>query len=135
MAKMVRAGFAIEDISPPLGTPLLGTGVATKRPCTSVNDPTYARAVAIEDAGQRALIVGLDLCFLGRRQSDQIKAALQRELGLRAEQVLLNCSHTHAAAAASEYLDMSRAPEPLAKYMAQLVPEVVRVARSAGDSQ
>jgi len=129
------AGFAREDITPPKGTPILGTGLSTERLSESVNDPTYARVLALEHSGQKVLIVGLDLCFLGGNESNRLKSALERELGLRPDQILLNCSHTHAAAAASGYSDMLDAPELLKKYMDQVEPALVKAAKRATESQ
>lgn len=126
----MEAGFAKEDITPPLGAFLLGTGLATLRPCDRVNDPICVRALAVRDAGEEALIFGIDSCFLGRAEADRFKGALGRELGLLPRQILLNASHTHSAPAACAYVDMRDVP-PLHDYLTQLETALIRAGRRA----
>jgi hypothetical protein len=61
-----------------------------------VHDEIFARVLYLEHEGWEALIVALDLLFLGRDDVDRVNEAIEAELGLSAEEILINCSHTHS---------------------------------------
>lgn len=127
----MKAGYSRIDITPPLGTPLMGWGKPWQRLSTGVHDPLYARVLWLEDGDEQLAIVGLDLCFIGRDDADRVKGVLARELDLLPRQVLLSASHTHAGPAVGNYLDMEWEPSPRG-YLRQLdaaILEGIRVAR------
>jgi len=93
----MRAGFARTRITPPVGTTMYGFGSRDReRGCEGVHDDLYARALYLSDGGEAALIVGLDLLFLGRGEADRYKGAIGNRLDLSPRQILLNTSHTHS---------------------------------------
>ena len=56
----------------------------------------WVKALALEDTlGHRAVFVTSDLLGLPKGMSDEIRYQLEKELGLKKGQVLLNSSHTH----------------------------------------
>jgi neutral ceramidase len=92
----MRAGSGREQITPPLGTPMMGWATRDfEHGCTGVHDDLFVRALFLEHAGEAALSMGLDLCFLGREEADRVKGAIGRHLDLAPRQILLNASHTH----------------------------------------
>lgn len=94
---MGRAGFAKVLITPPVGVELAGYGVYLGRRSTQVHDDLFARALVLEDdAGERVLLLSLDLLGLNwdlyREITDQAAAAA----GLDPARVLVSCTHTHS---------------------------------------
>lgn len=98
-AGSVMAGFAREDISPPLGTRMAGSGFRDLDPqgVQGIHDPLFVRAVYLKQGDVEMLIVAFDLLFISREESDQFKGALGRALELLPKQILFNSSHTHTA--------------------------------------
>jgi len=95
----MRFGIAVRDITPPFKTPMYGYG-CRHDVYDGVNDPLTLTAVALEDGGRRALIVASDLgMFLDGDAPRQLMARLGAAAGCPAENVVLNASHTHGAAA------------------------------------
>lgn len=93
------AGFGKVDITPPLGTRMLGWGGRDRAEgCRGVHDPLYMRSLYLEQDGERALILAYDLCFFSRAVADRYKGALGRVLDLTPKQILINFSHTHDGA-------------------------------------
>ena len=96
------AGAAEIDITPELGggeaVPLMGYG-ARIGGATRVHDPVYARGLYLGDpeAARDLLIVAVDLCLMGPEQAGAIRRAIAAGTGLRTDQILVSCTHTHSA--------------------------------------
>ena len=96
----MKAGFAREKITPPAGTVMMGFGARDMaRGCEGTHDDIYVSALYLEHGGERALVMGYDLCFLGREEADRFKGAIGRKLDLLPRQILLNTSHNHVGPA------------------------------------
>jgi hypothetical protein len=94
---MGLAGFAKVSITPPLGIELAGYGVYLARRATEVHDDLFARALALEDdAGERVLLLSLDLLGLTWELNQAIPAQAAAAAGLDVERVLVSCTHTHS---------------------------------------
>jgi neutral ceramidase len=108
----IRAGYAVADITPPVGTPMSGypdvrldldwtpdamKGYAGRRRQVSrgVHDPLLATALALEVEDGRAVIVGLDTLVVTRAFSASVREALAAH-DVAPEHVLLGASHTHS---------------------------------------
>src|SRR5579862_1705770 len=90
----LKAGFARRDITQPLGSPALYGPTAV---VGEIWDPLYATAAYLEDGQQRAVVVGADVCEILEQAQSDICAAVGKAVGVPAERVLLNGSHTHSA--------------------------------------
>jgi hypothetical protein len=130
----MQAGFAKVDITPPLGTPLLGYGETATRLAERINDPLHLRALWVSYGGKTALILGVDFCFIGRDDSDRIKGVLGRELGLLPAQVMISATHNHAGPAMGCYYDLEYEP-PLRDYLRDLDGWMLQAALQARDAQ
>jgi hypothetical protein len=98
---MGRAGFAKTPMTPPLGVELAGYGVYLQRRATEVHDDLFARALTLEDdAGERVLLLSLDLVGLSWELSRAIAVQAAEAADLDAERVLVSCTHTHSGPAA-----------------------------------
>lgn len=91
-----KAGVAAVDITPP--GPLWMAGYAARTaPADGTIHPLWVKALALEDAaGNRALLVTSDILGYPKAVSDRLLARFEKEAGLRADQVILNSSHTHS---------------------------------------
>ena len=130
----MRAGFGRADITPPLGTRMLGFGGRDRTEgCKGVHDPLYVRALYLEQGSERALVLAFDLCFFSREVADRYKGALGRLLDLTPRQVLINFSHTHAGANTGmwAYSDYTM---PDVHYLRDLETAILRAAQAAQDS-
>jgi neutral ceramidase len=129
----MRAGFARECITPALGTPMMGwVSRDRERGCQGVHDDLFVRALFASHEGEAVLIMGFDLCFLGRDDADRLKGAIGRHLGLAPRQILLNTSHTHDGPSVGSWgYQLYRPPDR--RYLQQLETAVVRAACQAAD--
>lgn len=130
----MNAGFSRVDITPALGTPLMGASLSTaERRAKAVHDPLHLRALYVEDRGAAALVVNLDLCFVGRLESDHFKAELGRAMGLAPEQVMLCASHNHSGPTLGVFGDANYAAPPW-EYYRELSLALVEAACAARQS-
>jgi neutral ceramidase len=95
--------------------------------CEAVNDELMVRALYLEQASTRCLILGFDLLFLSRLEADRLKGMLSRVFDLTAREILLNCSHTHAGPMVGDWGDAQ--PDPY--YMEWLQGTVAAAVRTA----
>ncbi|MEN6304789.1 MAG: neutral/alkaline non-lysosomal ceramidase N-terminal domain-containing protein [Armatimonadia bacterium] len=92
----MRAGFFETDVTPETSVFLAGN--PGRRPSEGVDEPLYLRMVALEDdAGERVVLVTMDLLKFPRDMAWRIKQWAERELGLSSASVIINTSHTHSA--------------------------------------
>jgi neutral ceramidase len=93
----MKAGFAKNNITPPVGTPMTGFGNRDYDPAgaRAVHDDLFARALYLTNGKEKVLIMGFDLLFFSRDEADRFKGAIGRRMDLSPRQILLNTSHTH----------------------------------------
>ena len=92
----MQVGAATVDITPPLPMDLLGH-VRRAVAAREVSRPLQARACLLRDETTTVVIVTLDLAGMSPAFADGIREAVAAAVGGRAADVLVNCSHTHAA--------------------------------------
>lgn len=93
----MKAGYANQAITPPIGTRLSGFGSRDEaRGAETIHDDLQVRVAWLEAGGEQAVLAGFDLLFFAREHAERLKAAVGRAAGLLPRQVLLNTSHTHA---------------------------------------
>ncbi len=98
-AESWRAGSGREDITPPAGVWMTGYAVRTK-PAEGTAQPLWVKALAVADpAGNRGVLLTLDLCGISRAISDRVAAEIGRRHGLPRSAVMTNVSHTHCSPA------------------------------------
>ncbi len=131
-----RIGASRIEITPDIADAVLvGWGKATHQ-AKAVATPLYARAVAIEGAdGKRLVMVCLDLCFI----TEALRAAVIERAGLSDSELMISATHTHSAPGAiSTYVvyvlpSSGIVPELLNHYAdgaAQAIQEAIRKLRS-----
>ena len=89
-----KAGFARVDITPPLGTPIVG--YFEERRARGILDNLEANAVAFSDGERAAVMIAADLLGI---EGVEFNAALRRRVaeatGVSDEAVYIHCTHTH----------------------------------------
>ncbi|MFT4081692.1 MAG: hypothetical protein QM638_03825 [Nocardioides sp.] len=88
----LRAGVATRDITP---ASLIGLNPMGGGDFTAVHDPLGLRALVLDDGVTRLALVALDLLEVG--VTTELRARIEREVGIPANQILLAPSHSHNA--------------------------------------
>lgn len=107
----LRAGVAEVDITPAAGVALMGYG-ARQGVSTGVHDPLFARALHLSDGQEELLLVCADLCLMAPAQADEIRARIAGKTGIRAQDMLISCSHTHSGPDTGLAARATGQPEP-----------------------
>ena len=124
----MKAGFASVNVNPPMGTPLMGFGGRDRdHGCEAIHDDIFVRALYCERDGSAALILGYDMCFVGRVDTDRFKGAIGRRLDLSPARILLNTSHSHVGPMVGTWYDAHPDPD----YVDQLCEATVQAAHEA----
>jgi hypothetical protein len=89
----VRAGVAAVDVTPPMGIGMAGYYHA--RGADGVLDPLYSKALVLESEGERAALVVLDIISVTRAITDQARAEIQKNTGLKGDHVMISATHAH----------------------------------------
>ena len=93
-----RAGAATSNITPPLGSPIVGGW--NDPPATHVHDELYARALVLDDGSTRLAIVLCDNVGISRSVYDEAKRMIREKTGILPENMLMAATHTHSASSA-----------------------------------
>jgi neutral ceramidase len=93
-----RAGAATSNITPSLGSPIVGGFVPF--PATHVHDELHARCLVLDDGKTKLVLVICDLLGIDRQVSDEARSILHKDLGIPPERVLIAATHTHSACSA-----------------------------------
>ena len=134
-----QAGSGREKITPPAG--LWMTGYAARdRPADGTAQDLWVKALAFADpAGNRGVLLTLDLCGVHRELSDEVAAELGRRFKLPRSAVLVNVSHTHCSPMLGGYLMGLRILPPDGQqkadaYTRDLKEKMIRAGAAALDS-
>ncbi len=91
----LRAGAARACITPPLGIRINGgVGPSLAR---HIHDDLFVRALVLDDGSNRLALAVVDTCLLDRPVFDEAKRLARQQAGLKPEQVMMSCTHTHSA--------------------------------------
>ena len=91
-----RVGVARVNITPQKPIWMAGYGNRNHE-SEGVWQDIWAKALAFEDKdGRVGVIVTLDICAIAGGLSNEIRDRLEREYGLKRDQIIINTSHTHS---------------------------------------
>jgi len=107
----LHAGFGLIEITPLVGTPLVGQIRA--RYASGVHDPLYARVLALRDGdvANSALLIALDVCKVSDADVKAIRAALRNRIPVPSERVWLFATHTHTGPSLTPSFETPHADE------------------------
>lgn len=137
-----RAGAASIVITPPQPMPMAGYASRGAQHAQGLLNDLYAKALVLEDdAGERGLLVTLDLVGIERHLSLSICQRLQQAFGFERRQIVLAASHTHSGPVVAKnlrpmhYEVLSEADRELvdryARFLEERIEAVVREALAA----
>ena len=98
-SKVLRAGAAMADITPPLGESVVG-GFAPF-PATAVHDKLHAKCLVLDDGETQIALVICDNLGIVRDVYDNARKMIGEETKLRPENILMAATHTHSATRSS----------------------------------
>ena len=138
----LRAGAAAVDVTPPLGTPIVGNW--DSRPAQRVHDPIMVRALVLADDGPesdglkndgtRLALVICDNVGIPREVFDAAKARLAAaDFGLPPERVLCASTHTHTSVSARNGADKVAYDPDLNEYQTVLADGIVAAVAQSVD--
>ncbi|MBQ9974695.1 MAG: hypothetical protein IJP02_07050 [Oscillospiraceae bacterium] len=95
------AGFAMLDITPPLGVRIGGYYVV--RETKGVLDPIYVRALAFREGDKTAVMLVLDMLGMYGPAAVEWPPMIAQRLGLPREAVFVCCTHSHTTPVVTSY--------------------------------
>ncbi|MSU72651.1 MAG: hypothetical protein EXS43_09960 [Opitutus sp.] len=98
VAPRLRAGAATSNITPELGTIIVG-GFAPY-PAGHVHDELHARCLVLDDGKTKLALVVCDLLGLHLSLSIEARRLIQEATGIPPEHVMISATHTHSAGTA-----------------------------------
>ena len=82
------------DITPKSPAWLMGYGA---RQSTGVHDPIFHRIAALDDGSTQVFLIASDLCLFSPSVYDDVTAELEKQTGIKRQQVWWTVTHTHSA--------------------------------------
>lgn len=92
----MKIGFAAADVTPESGLFLTGYG-NPERIATGVHSPLYASIMVMGDGSKTAAVIAMDWCTCDEKLTWDIRNGIQAVSGIKAEDIILCCTHTHSA--------------------------------------
>lgn len=121
------AGVAEANITPPLGSQLAGQFF--RRVARKIHDPLLATALVLENDGQVAALVSLDVLCLPRAEVIIIRKGASQATGIPENAILIAATHTHTGPHTTEESLTGVEPNPI--YMNRLRAQVVEALTKA----
>ena len=128
----MRIGFGRVDITPRVGVGLAGFGAFLNRRSIGVRDRLWARAMAVEHGGTRAVIVSCDLLGITAEDTRRARLLVTDARGLPPEAMMVAATHTHSGPATLPTTIGWGDPDP--PYMELLPGRIARAAVEALDN-
>lgn len=123
----LKAAVCETNITPPIGIWLAGFASRSSG-CIGVHDELHARALVLDDGFSLACIMSMDLIALDFDLVEAIRDGIARKVGIPAERILLNCSHTHSGPGTRTFRTMGERDELYCNVMARKVVGAVQQA-------
>ncbi|MBM3736906.1 MAG: hypothetical protein FJW39_14075 [Acidobacteria bacterium] len=120
-AQTFRAGAATSNITPPLGSGIVGGWSAP--PATHIHDELHARCLVLDDGTTRLVFVVVDSVSVNREVFDEAKRQVQSATGIPPANMMMSATHTHSASSARGENAMVVGP-PLDEYQKFLVRRI-----------
>ncbi|MFQ6070790.1 MAG: neutral/alkaline non-lysosomal ceramidase N-terminal domain-containing protein [Candidatus Aminicenantales bacterium] len=92
----LKAGAVRREITPPPGTNLYGY-ILRFGSMRGVHDPLWAHFLAVDDGQEQIILISLDVLHMSCDYAERVRAEISRELGLKKNNIILACTHTHSA--------------------------------------
>ncbi|MBP88032.1 MAG: hypothetical protein CMJ64_15120 [Planctomycetaceae bacterium] len=129
--RILQAGVGRVVITPPVGIRMMGY---TVQECVSesVERELTATALVLSDEATKVAMIACDILFIQSPHVDRIRERIGEAIGIPAEHVLINASHTHLGPMLPGWqADTPRQDELQRRYLATLEDSLVGVATMA----
>jgi neutral ceramidase len=106
----VQSGFARINITPNINVlrenyqqgaftsiPMAGYGDRDGRPADGIHDSLFVKAVALKVDNHLIILVGSDLLIIPPEVADSVGILIEREQGIKREQLFFSATHTHSS--------------------------------------
>lgn len=132
----MKIGFAKTDITPRVGVELCGFGPYILRRSVGVRDRLWARAMAVEQAGRRLVLVGCDLVGIQAGITRRVREIVAKQAGLAPDGVMVHCTHTHCGPNTGGYIGWGAPDEPYLEVLPQRIAQACCTAlANLGDAE
>jgi hypothetical protein len=132
-AAAFRAGAAQVDITPPVGTPRGGSYATI--PSVGVLAPLHAKVIVVEQDGQKAALVALDVAYTPRAVVGAARKLVAEQTGIPGDRVMISATHTHSGPVMTRHSlmdDVTGGKHPLVvEYTAKLPGLIARAVADA----
>ncbi len=124
-----KAGAAKIDITPKVGCWL--EGIPRAQPSNAIHDPLHARALVLEEGGNRICLVSCDLIGFTTEFCNGMRESMASALGTTVDRIVVACAHNHSGPATigvlgdAEHVDRD--------YLNTLSTELVHICQEAAD--
>ena len=124
--RVLRAGAATSNITPPLGVGIVGNW--TTPSATQVHDELHARCLVLDDGTTRLAFAIVDNVSIDRDVFDEAKRQIREATGLAPERVLMAATHTHSGPSArgSNAFDLGQSLDEYQTFLARRIADGVR---------
>jgi neutral ceramidase len=126
--KVLRAGAAASNITPPLGVSL--NGGMSDRTATHIHDELHARCLVLDNGEAKIAIVVCDSCVLPRSVLDKAKHLAHGHTGIPLSHMVISATHAHSAPTAAAVFQS----EPDAEYLEFLARRISDSIRRAANN-
>ena len=123
----LKAAVCETDITPPVGVWLAGFAGRSSG-CVGIHDELRARALVLDDGISLACILSMDLIALDFDLVEMIRDGISHRVGIPAERIVLNCSHTHSGPGTRTFRTMGERDELYCNIMARKLVGAVQQA-------
>ena len=126
-----KAGAARLEITPPLGTPIVGGWKPV--PAAHIHDPLYVRVLVLSDGDTKLAFVVCDLLGVPVEVAETAKQRIHRQSGIPPSHVIITGTHTHSAGSPFPEPRTYQPVETLNDYqrfLVQKMADAVQVARN-----
>ncbi len=126
---MLKAGMVRADMTPPKGLEL-GGYPHYPRYNEGFHDPLMAACMYLFDGTTEVAMVTLDILFFSKKHVKEVRRRVGEKCGIKGENIMISCSHTHSGPWASGRLDIegieSGAEQPK-EYIEELITKIVGI--------
>ena len=86
---MLRCGFCKKEITPPLGTPIVGYYEA--RFTKGAIDNLYTRALAFDDGTKKAVVIAVDVCLFTKEFGNDVRKRISDLCQIDENAIFISC--------------------------------------------
>lgn len=103
---MFKFGFGKENITPGLGTSMMGQ--VEQIPCQGFYTNLFARSIYISDKKNEIIFITCDLLCLEKETADFLRTEISKKTGVSFNNIVIHTTHTHAGPAVADIFNVKK---------------------------